>query len=100
MKTHLLTLVATLTLVLGLGCGLSKDEYHQRVEAARACSPGDTCVAAGGGQCLCPTAVNATKAEEIDDAAKQVNCGGAVVECAAVIKPRCEAGRCVSDPSP
>jgi hypothetical protein len=79
------------------GCCLSEEEFSRKVEAAEACSPGDTCVLAGSAQCLCARPVNAAKAAEIDASAQDVCCGGAMVSCVAFKNPRCENGRCVAD---
>ncbi len=79
------------------GCGLSLEAYAEQVEEARVCVEGDECVLAGAGQCACLTAVNASEEEAINEAAMDLDCNGAQVECATVTNPRCEAGRCVAD---
>ncbi len=79
------------------GCCLSTEDFAQQREDAAACSPGDTCVLAGGGQCLCAGPVNASRAAEIEAAADDVCCGGAQVECVFFQNLRCENGRCVGD---
>lgn len=84
-------------LVLAAGCGVSIEDFNALVEDARACQAGDTCVLAGGGQCTCNSPVNASRAVEIDEAAEDVRCGGAMVECPSWTAVRCEAGRCVAD---
>jgi hypothetical protein len=85
------------TAVFLSGCCLSQEEFEQERAAATACSAADTCVLAGSAQCLCPGPVNAAKAAEIEAAAKDVCCGGTIVECVAFTNPRCENGRCVAD---
>jgi len=79
------------------GCCPTHEEFTQQREEAAACSPGDTCVLAGSSQCLCAGPVNAAKAAEIEAAAKEVCCGGAVVDCVSFTNLRCENGRCVAD---
>lgn len=85
------------SLVFLSGCCLSQEEFAQERLDAAACSPGDTCVLAGSAQCLCPVPVNASRAAEIEASAKDVCCGGGVVDCVAFVNPRCENGRCVAD---
>jgi hypothetical protein len=85
------------SLVFLSGCCLSEEEFSQQVEEAEACAAGDTCVLAGSAQCLCARPVNAARAGEIDAAARDVCCGGTLVECVAFQNPRCENGRCVAD---
>lgn len=85
------------SLVFLSGCCLSREEFTEQRSEAAACSPGDTCVLAGSAQCLCAGPVNASKAEEIEAAAKDVCCEGAAVECASLTNPRCENGQCVAD---
>ena len=83
--------------ILCLSCGISTQEFSERVEAAQACKPTDMCVLAGGGQCTCARPVNATEADPINKLADDVNCGGAQVECAAVMNVRCENAKCTGD---
>ncbi len=85
------------SLVFLSGCCLSREEFSEQRSEAAACSPGDTCVLAGGAQCMCALPVNASKAAEIEAAAKDVCCGGASVDCVSFANPRCENGRCVAD---
>lgn len=88
-----------LLVVLALtACGVSQDDFSAMLEEARACQTGESCALAGGGQCTCDSPVNASKAASIDEAADDVRCGGAQVECPGWSNPRCEAGRCVADP--
>lgn len=85
-----------LVLVLFLSsCGLSRDEFYDLVEQSRACGPGEECVLAGSSQCTCPTPVNEKHRERIEEAAAEVRCGGAMVDCAFFESVACEAGRCV-----
>lgn len=94
MKRGLLVL-ATLAMACG---GLSVGDFQTQANAAKACDPvTDRCVLAGASKCLCPTAVNASFAAGIDSAAKDVGCGGAMVQCPLALNPRCVAGRCVTD---
>jgi hypothetical protein len=85
------------SLVFLSGCCLSQEDFEQQRSDAAACSQGDTCVLAGSAQCLCAGPVNASKAEEIEAAAKDVCCGGTAVECVSFTNPHCENGRCVAD---
>jgi hypothetical protein len=85
------------SLVFLSGCCLSTEEFHQQVEEATTCSPGDTCVLAGSAQCLCDRPVNASRATEINDSAQEVCCGGAQVECISFTNLRCENRKCVAD---
>lgn len=85
---------AVVLLLLGASCGLSREEYREVVEEARACSPVEGCVLAGGGQCTCPTPVAAGRAAEVDEAAAEVRCGGAMAECAAFLSIACVDGLC------
>jgi hypothetical protein len=78
-------------------CCASEEDFSEQVAEAQACSPGDTCVLAGSAQCLCARPVNASKAAEIDAAAKGICCGGVIADCVAFQNPRCEDGRCVAD---
>lgn len=88
---------ALLVLVLSLSsCGLSLDEFYDLVEQSRACAPGEECVLAGSSQCTCQTPVNEKHRERIDEAATEVRCGGAMVECAYFETVACEGGRCVA----
>ena len=75
-------------------CGSSIAELSSLVREARDCSDGDSCVLAGGSQCTCDTAVNAKRKQDVDLAAAMVDCGGAMVECAACIDPQCARGLC------
>ncbi|MGI5864733.1 MAG: hypothetical protein ACOX6T_22160, partial [Myxococcales bacterium] len=84
-----------LSVLLLTSCGLSLDELHELVEESRACEPGEQCVLAGAGQCTCETPVNAKHRQRIDEAAAEVRCGGAMVECPTIGSVACEAGRCV-----
>jgi hypothetical protein len=80
------------------GCGLSDEEFDQKVEAAAACSPGDACVVVETNtRCLCLVVVNQTHEAAIRAAAKDVDCGDVVVKCAALGNPRCEDGHCIAD---
>ncbi|MFN7133043.1 MAG: hypothetical protein ACK4N5_13260 [Myxococcales bacterium] len=80
-------------------CGLSVEDWNRLVAEAAACEPGDTCVHASPPQCACSAPVNQKRAQEIADAAKQVNCGGMAVACAPVPgDPVCRNGRCVIEP--
>lgn len=79
------------------GCCESIESFSEQRQDAAACSPGDTCVLAGGAQCLCAAPVNASRAAEIEAAADEVCCGGIQVDCVAFLNPRCENGRCVAD---
>lgn len=96
LKTHAAWVVL---LVLAGGCGdsHSPEELSALVEEARRCEPGDTCVLAGGSRCSCGVPVNASRAEEVDDFARQVDCGNVVVDCPIVENVRCEANRCTAD---
>src|SRR5512140_2410155 len=85
------------SLVLLSGCCLSQEDFNKQVEEATACSSGDTCVLAGSAQCLCARPVNASKASQLNDSAKDVCCSGVQVDCIAFQNPRCENGRCVAD---
>ncbi len=91
--------VAFVACVFAVGCGgTSLSDFQTQARGAKACDPTfDTCVLAGAATCLCPTAVNAKLASSINDAAKQVACGGAQVECPTVINPRCVNDTCVAD---
>jgi hypothetical protein len=91
-----------LALLVVVGCGVSRDEYAQRVDEAQLCNDGDTCVLAGGNDCSCPAPVNAGSAAEIDALASEVSCcdpfGACVaVDCARLENLRCENGRCTGD---
>ncbi len=91
--------VVGLALVLTSGCGrISLEEFSAQVREARACSEGDTCVLAGGGTCTCASPVNASRADALNEAVKNVDCEGSMVDCVA-FQPnaRCEAGQCVAD---
>ena len=85
--------------MLAVGCGgVSVQSFQEAAREAKRCDPlRDVCVNAGGAQCLCATPVIASKKAEIDNLAKQVGCGGAQVECAQSLNPRCVDGFCVSD---
>lgn len=78
---------------------LSPEAFHAQVEEARQCDSGDTCVLAGSARCLCATPVNASRAQEVDDLASQVECGNLVVDCVLyeIESVRCEANRCTAD---
>ena len=89
-------LTATMMLA-ACGSDISLQEYAGIVEASRSCSEGDTCVLAGSGQCTCATPVNASRWESVEDAAADVECNGAQVECPTHERVRCEANRCRSD---
>lgn len=89
-------------MALGIfGCaGTSPEELVDIVEEARACEEGDSCELAGGGTCTCAMPVNAEATERVEEAAADVDCEGAMVECISHSNVRCEDGRCVSDESP
>lgn len=96
--SSVLSLVATFVLA---GCtATSPEELAEIVEEARACREGDTCRLAGAGQCTCATPVNESAVARVDEAAGDVDCEGAVVECVDHQNLRCEDGRCRSDESP
>lgn len=90
-----LALVA-LAALLGPSCGRS--ELAALAREAAACGPGDTCVLAGQSTCWCGSPVNARRAQEVDEFAAHVNCGGEVVSCARQVDPRCDAdaGACTA----
>lgn len=85
--------------ILGACTATSPEEFAAIVEEARACQDGDGCQLAGGGQCTCDTPVNDDAVARIDEAAADVDCEGAVVECTSHQNVRCEDGRCRSDES-
>lgn len=99
-KSWLRSVSTGLALVLTSGCGktLSLEEFSAQVREARACAEGDTCVLAGGGTCTCSSPVNISRAEAINEAVKNVDCEGSMVDCVAYRNnARCEAGTCVAD---
>jgi len=84
-----------------VGCAAtSPEELAQIVDEARACEDGDVCELAGSGACTCATPVNADAVATVDEAAADVDCQGAMVECVSHTNLRCEDGRCRSDESP
>ncbi len=56
-------------------------------------------IAAGAADsdCFCGAVVNEENQEEIEEAAKDVDCEGRLVRCAILSNPRCENGTCVAD---
>jgi hypothetical protein len=80
-----------------VACAPSPDAYERKVESARSCDPGDTCVLAGQGtHCACPRPVNARHADRINAMARELRCHFEV-GCLPRCNPRCEDGRCVAD---
>ncbi len=75
-------------------------QYVELVEDSRGCSADGECALAGSGDCTCAAPVNTNSADAVNEAACEVECEGAVVECPGHSNIRCEAGRCVSDESP
>ncbi|MEQ9320872.1 MAG: hypothetical protein RIF41_17050 [Polyangiaceae bacterium] len=92
--------VALLAAMASACTATSPEELAEIVDEARACQDGDVCELAGGGQCTCATPVNADAAARVDEAAADVDCEGAMVECVSHQNVRCEDGRCRSDESP
>ena len=79
---------------------ISREEFAEMVETARACDSAGSCVLAGAGQCTCAAPVNQANVSDITDAAARVECDDAVVECATQDNVRCEGGRCIADSAP
>ncbi len=100
MKTSLPARVCALVglLLLVGACGMSQARYGRMVEEAGECEPGDTCVLAGRGECVCDRPVNARHAERVNGGARWVSCS-AYPKCISYSAPRCENGRCVATPS-
>jgi hypothetical protein len=92
--------LAAVAVVCGGCTATSPEEYVEIVEEARLCDEGDVCELAGGGTCICPMPVNGAAVDSVEEAAADVDCEGAVVECVSHSNLRCEEGRCVSDESP
>jgi len=81
-------------------CGISTEDLARIVAESRPCVVGDACSLAGGSQCTCATAVNAKDKQKVDDAAADVRCGGAMVDCAYCQNPQCIAGKCTCSAAP
>jgi hypothetical protein len=81
------------------GCSdISLEEFADLVAEAAVCEAGDTCVVAvTDSDCLCGAVVNAEDQSEIEDAARRVDCEGAIVDCVVLTNPRCEDDTCVAD---
>lgn len=97
--TAFLLLIASAALP---ACVDPKERLAELIDEAAACEPGDTCVLAGDSGCTCAQPVNADRADEVDEAAKDVQCCNLVgqcvaVECASFENVRCEEGRCVGN---
>ena len=100
MRPVLHIMALALAAVLSSACSnTTPEEYVELVESSRACGADGECVLAGAGECTCAAPVNKSDAEEVQEAADDVECEGAVVRCPAHNNVRCEAGRCVSDES-
>ncbi len=97
MESPVRSFLLLVSVVFLSGCCESIESFSEHRAEAAACSPGDTCVLAGGSQCLCAAPVNASRAAEIEAAADEVCCGGAQVDCVLFQNLRCENGRCVAD---
>lgn len=76
------------------GCGISSEEHTTAMEVAKACTPGEACVPAGGGQCTCSQYVAESQRQAMDDSGDAVRCWGAQVECATPVPATCREGRC------
>ncbi len=88
-----------LPLLLG-ACSVTPGEVHERVQEARACNTGDSCVFTEVRGCLCASPVNATKVDELNALLKKVDCGGVVSTCADTAKAACVEGRCTEVKEP
>jgi len=87
--------VVGLALVLTSGCGtISREEFDAKVQEARACAEGDTCVEAGKGRCTCGRPVNASRAADINEAAQYVDCVYKDLDCGAYGYMHCVQGKC------
>lgn len=86
-----------LALVLASGCGtISREEFREQVREAEACTEGDTCVVAGAARCTCGSPVNASRAEELNEAAQFVDCGlYPNLDCAPYGNLSCVNGKCI-----
>jgi hypothetical protein len=92
--------VVTLLVLAACADVTTPEEYVEIVEGSRACAADGECVLAGSGACTCAAPVNAAEAARVDEAAAEVDCKGATVECPSQGDVRCNAGRCVSAESP
>jgi hypothetical protein len=88
-------LVILLFVAAGCGGGLSRDDFWRIIADAAVCSSGDTCVVVD--TCLCPVMVDAARVEEVQTAARKVDCGGGPRPLCPVptSTAQCENGTCV-----
>ena len=85
-------------LVMSGACAPSVADMSELMDEAAACSEGDQCVFAGLSDCTCPAPVNSTRADEVEDTAKRVQCDGATHRCPQATVAHCDVptGRCVA----
>jgi hypothetical protein len=80
---------------------VTPEGYVELVEGARACTADADCVLAGSSMCTCDAPIEASRRQEIEAAALEVECQGVgTTNCPAHTNLRCEALRCVTDESP
>lgn len=93
-------LIVAVTLIIGsVDCSstISDEEFQQTLEASQVCQPGDSCILAGAGSCSCAQPTNSKDADTVNQAAAEIDCGGALVKCMSWENLRCEAGKCTAD---
>ncbi len=97
--------VGVLVFTLASGCGpapvdiVEVEQFYKKVDLARGCSAGDTCVLVSPGPCTCAVPVNAQRQREIEEARDDLSCGKTNISCPRQENLRCEAGVCVTDMS-
>lgn len=90
---------ALAAMVFGVGCSstISAEEFQRTLESSQNCQPGDTCFLAGASACSCAQPTNSKDEETVNQAAADIDCGGALVKCMSWENLRCEAGKCTGD---